>query len=132
MAEKRLCALGRKKNQLPGAGKIFSAPGGRKKQLPGAEKGHSAPGGRKKRLRGAEKGHSAPGGRKKQLTGAEKGHSAPGAGCLAIVRWTRSDFRGCTWYTQCGSEEVLGRGRCTWYRPSKWTWSTAVSKKSLG
>ena len=98
MAEKRLCALGRKKNQLPGAGKIFSAPGGRKKQL----------------------------------TGAEKGHSAPGDGCLAIVRWTRSDFRGCTWYTQCGSEGVLGRGRWTWYRPSKWTWSTAVSKKSLG
>ncbi len=45
-----------------------------------------------------------------------------------FVRWTRSDFWGCTRYTQCGSEGVLGRGWWTWYRPSKWTWSTAVPK----
>ncbi len=41
-----------------------------------------------------------------------------------VHRWTRSDFRGCTWYTWCGSEGLLGRGWWTWYRHSKWTWST--------
>ena len=32
---------------------------------------------------------------------------------------------GWTWYTECGSEKVLGQGWWTWYRASKWTWSTA-------
>ena len=32
---------------------------------------------------------------------------------------------GWTWYTECGSETVLGQGWWTWYRASKWTWSTA-------
>ena len=41
-----------------------------------------------------------------------------------VHRWTRSDFKRCTWYTWCGSEGLLGRGWWTWYRHSKWTWST--------
>ena len=49
-----------------------------------------------------------------------------------FVRWTRSDFRGCIWYTHNGSEGVLWRSRWTWYRPSKWTWSTAVPKARGG
>ena len=77
----------------------LSGPNSHRCFFSGAEKGQSAPGGRKKLLPGAEKAHSAPGGRKKRLRGAEMGHSAPGEGCLAIVRWTRSDFWGCTWYT---------------------------------
>ena len=32
---------------------------------------------------------------------------------------------GWTWYTECGSEKVLGQGWWTWYRVSNWTWSTA-------
>ena len=64
-----------------------------------------------------------------------RGGSAPLAGenvVAFLVRWTRSDFRGCTRYTQCGSEGVLRRGRWTWYRPSKWTWSTVVPKARGG
>ena len=50
--------------------------------------------------------------------------SAPLVVMVFVVRWTRWDFRGCTWYTECGSEGLLGLGQWTWYRPSKWTWST--------
>ena len=50
---------------------------------------------------------------------------APRVVIVFVDRWTRWDFMGWTWYTECGSEEVLGQGWWTWYRASKWTWSTA-------
>ena len=139
-AEKGHSAPGGRKKQLPGAEMGHSAPGGRKKRLRGAEKGLSAPGWRKKQLPGAERGPSAPGrqessrrGRRSALAplaggkGGCRGRrrvSAPRATGVFLVSWTRSDFRGCTWYTQCGSEGLLGQGWWTWSGASKWTRST--------
>ena len=51
--------------------------------------------------------------------------SAPLVVIVFVVRWTRWDFRGCTRSTHNGSEGVLRPGWWTWYRASKWTWSTA-------
>ena len=50
---------------------------------------------------------------------------APRVVMVFVDRWTRWDFRGCTRSTHNGSEGVLRPGWWTWYRASKWTWSTA-------
>ena len=70
------------------------------------------------------RGVSAPLAAKKTGCPGRRRVSAPLVVMVFVVRWTRWDFRGCTRSTHNGSEGVLRPGWWTWYRASKWTWST--------
>ena len=84
---------------------------------------HTPPTKRKSHYQG-QKMPSAPLTAGKSSCRGRRKPSAPLVVMVFVVRWTRWDFRGCTWYTEYGSEGLLGLGQWTWYRPSKWTWST--------
>ncbi len=106
---------GVKKPSTPLAAGKSSCQGRRKPSAPLAAGKNSCRGQRRPSAPLADKTNGCP--------GRERG-LAPLVVMVFVVRWTRWDFRGCTWYTEYGSEGLLGLGQWTWCRPSKWTWST--------
>jgi len=122
LAGRKPCCQGRRRASAPRVGGKTCCRGRRRALVPRAER-KSGYRGRRGGVVPLVDGKSCCQGRRKTAV------SRAGDNVIAFfVRWTRSDFRGCTRYTQCGAEGVLRRGRWTWYRPSKWTWSTAVPK----
>ena len=106
---------GRRRGPAPLAAKKSGCPGRERGLAPLVAKKSGCPGRKRGLAPLADKTNGCPG---------RKRGPAPLVVMVFVVRWTRWDFRGCTWYTECGSEGLLGLGQWTWYRPSKWTWST--------